>query len=247
MDCSRDCAHGSCGCNGGLPSAAFRYVIANGGIDTEKDYNYTQVSIPCDTTQAKRVAAKIEGYKSVPPFNESQLLAAVVRQPVSVGINAQGPFQFYHSGVLDAKVEESCACDDVNCLDHAVLVVGFGTDHGVDYWTVKNSWGPQWGESGYARMARNVVDGYGENSGLCGIAVLPVYPTVAKGPAVPLPAPTPPHPSPKPKGWCNNCGEDCEWQCQQIQMSCDSQSTTAPKTCYCKSPTAPCGNVTLAA
>jgi C1A family cysteine protease len=55
-------------------------------------------------------------------------------------------------------------CDPAS-LDHAVLLVGFGTDSngggGGDYWRVKNSWGESWGEDGYFRIGRG--------SGLCGI------------------------------------------------------------------------------
>jgi hypothetical protein len=76
--------------------------------------------------------------------------------------------------------------------DHAVLVVGYGTDSqsGKDYWLVKNSWGDQWGEQGYVRMLRGKGD-----SGECGVLQSPVYPVV-KGAPGPTPAPTPSPPTP---------------------------------------------------
>lgn len=57
-------------------------------------------------------------------------------------------------------------------LDHAVVIVGYGSENGQEYWIVKNSWGTNWGEAGYAKIARNVR----YSTGLCGIAMMPSYP-----------------------------------------------------------------------
>ena len=63
-------------------------------------------------------------------------------------------------------------------LDHGVLVVGYGYDffHGMEYWIVKNSWGPKWGENGYIRMAKGIEDPKGQ----CGIAMDASYPVSRK-------------------------------------------------------------------
>jgi C1A family cysteine protease len=94
-------------------------------------------------------------------------MAAVAKGPVSVAIEAdQSAFQSYRSGI----VKSGCGTQ----LDHGVLVVGYGSENGTDYWVVKNSWGASWGESGYIRLARTSASG----PGVCGLQSQASYPTV---------------------------------------------------------------------
>jgi len=57
--------------------------------------------------------------------------------------------------------------DGPNCpvnskdTNHCVLIVGYDSIDGQDYWIVKNSWGTQWGMQGYMRMKRNTNKEYG--------------------------------------------------------------------------------------
>ncbi len=39
-------------------------------------------------------------------------------------------------------------------LDHCVQLTGWGSENGVDHWSVRNSWGATWGEAGYLRVER---------------------------------------------------------------------------------------------
>ncbi|XP_075148340.1 cathepsin L-like [Haematobia irritans] len=166
VDCSN--SYGNMGCMGGWPSSAFQYITDNGGIDTEDSYPYEAINNQC-RFNANSVGATATGFVKIPVDDEEALKNAVATNgPISVGIDASHQsFQLYKAGVYN---EPQCSSSD---LDHAVLVVGYGTDAatGLDYWLVKNSWGTSWGEQGYIRMARN-------QKNQCGIVTAATYPTV---------------------------------------------------------------------
>lgn len=187
VSCDHD---GDQGCKGGSMDTAFGWIKEH-GICSETDYPYTSgMGITGSCKAACKPEVTLTGFTDIPKGDESSLLAAVGKGPVSIAIEAdKNAFQLYKSGVLDS---DSCG----KALDHGVLIVGYGSDSGKDYWKIKNSWGPTWGEDGYIRMVRN--------KDMCGLADMASYPTGVKtlGPLPPTPPPTPapttPPPGPKP-------------------------------------------------
>ncbi|KAF4364644.1 hypothetical protein F8388_007773 [Cannabis sativa] len=168
VDCDR--AYNS-GCNGGLMDYAFEFIIKNGGITSENDYPYAGVNGQCNASRANKKVVSISGYEDVPTLDEKALKIAVAHQPISVAIEASGrALQLYQSGVFTGE----CGTK----LDHGVAVVGYGTENGVDYWLVRNSWGTNWGEEGYFKLERNLV---GTKNGKCGIAIEASYPVKNEG------------------------------------------------------------------
>lgn len=86
---------------------------------------------------------------------------------MNVGVQGSSPLlKSYASGILS-----STACGTK--IDHAVVIVGYSistTQNGVSYYIVRNSWGADWGENGYARIL--IADG----AGTCGIQIQVGYP-----------------------------------------------------------------------
>jgi len=159
-------------CAGGDMTQAMQF--AEGGVCTEASYPYTcggKIVGACRANYATNCTVGIPkggvtGVMAVAK-TEAALMSAVAQQPISIGVQANQPvFKHYRGGIMTA------ACG--TALDHGILAVGYGTENGVDYWIVKNSWGTRWGEAGFGRLKRGVPGG-----GECGILMDAAYPVIA--------------------------------------------------------------------
>jgi C1A family cysteine protease len=118
-------------------NAAFWYVIDH-GITTLEKYPYVGKDQKCYYKDTMKVFQHTR-CAEVPANNTRALASAVVKQPVSISVEADTlQFQFYKKGVFNGK----CGLD----IDHGILLTGYGTLDGKDYWKCKNSWGASWGQ-----------------------------------------------------------------------------------------------------
>lgn len=162
IDCSND--FGNHGCHHGSVNRALKYIQLTGGIDASHTYPLQGMDMICQFDR-QHVVSRVTGFVSVQANDEDVLKDAVANVgPISVSLNVSPLYmQFYDRGIL-SKI--TCSAQDLN---HAMTVIGYGSDDGQDFWLIKNSWGTAWGEDGYLRLARNQAN-------LCGIASNAVYP-----------------------------------------------------------------------
>ncbi|CAH1392196.1 unnamed protein product [Nezara viridula] len=162
IDCDRGLDNG---CGGGLAFHAFRY-LKDRGLQSEDTYPYEAKDNKCRFNERKVVnGTKVRSWTIIRNGDLDALQKAVATVgPISVSINTKSKsFRFYGGGILTG---DGC---DPSSVNHAVLLVGYGSENGKDYWIVKNSWNTWWGEKGYIRFERN-------SNNTCGIATHPSYP-----------------------------------------------------------------------
>lgn len=143
--------------------SAYNYIKEN-GLESEANYPYEEFDDTCRFNKSKSVVS-ISGYAKVNE-DETALAAAVSSVgPIAVAIDATDELQLYSSGIL-----EDNSCSSVG-LNHGVLLVGYGSEDGKDYYIIKNSWGAYWGENGFFRLGNR-------GSNPCGIIKDACYPKV---------------------------------------------------------------------
>jgi len=159
------CDTGDMGCSGGQLPKAWEYLTST-GIVSESCFPYsagsgtapacTNKCVDSESWSSSKFKAKT-GYAINGVLNVQKDL--MTNGPVQVAFKVYKSFMGYKTGVYQKHFWELLPEGG-----HAVKVVGWGTDSGVDYWRVANSWDTTWGEEGFFRIRR------GKNA--CGIETM---------------------------------------------------------------------------
>mmetsp|Transcript_25325 Transcript_25325/g.38931 ORF Transcript_25325/g.38931 Transcript_25325/m.38931 type:complete len:416 (+) Transcript_25325:19-1266(+) len=179
-----DTCGGTGGCAGATSELAYDYLSVYGALE-EDQLGYTsyyghESSCPSTFETNLRLPRKfpgavalIEGFVQLPSNDYVALMNAVAKAgPVAVSV-AASPWSFYSRGVFDDVSDGSPPANrDVN---HLTVLVGYGTDQdtGEDYWLVRNSWSPTWGEGGYIRLKRTDPSTLADPDDDCGMDTTP--------------------------------------------------------------------------
>ncbi|CAI5497601.1 unnamed protein product, partial [Closterium sp. Naga37s-1] len=189
-----DCTGAAASCRGGYPEAALQYA-AKIGLQDEAGYSYTGASGKCSVNKDTEKWS-ISMYEQVPLPGPLGLILALQKQPVIVTIRASAQdFIDYAEGIYEgwncySPVGEvvgdtqgngfgatATATNNTGLLDHVMLAVGYNyvvPGSAQNYFILKNSWGPNWGENGYMKIRME-----GDAFGTCGMLVnRGLYPVV---------------------------------------------------------------------
>jgi len=140
-----DCDTTDQGCEGGWPYNAYAFVISEGGLEDDSDYPYTAQDGTCNF-QSNMVKVTISSWQyATTNSDETTLQTNLVNWgPLSVCVDASS-WQDYTGGII-------MGADCTNSIDHCVQLVVYDMTQSTPFWIVRNSWGTDWGETGYIRL-----------------------------------------------------------------------------------------------
>merc|ERR1711945_82063 len=153
---------GTGGCMGSIPQLAFTYIQLFGHV-TEDEWPYTAGNGNTGSCEydynGMPPSVGLSGYTILEANNQEAVMQHLAEVgPLAVAVYASG-WGAYSGGIYDG-----CSYDSNIALNHAVQLVGYGSDADGDYWIVRNSWGAGWGEDGYIRLRRDATAQCGTDS-----------------------------------------------------------------------------------
>ena len=128
-------------------SNAMNFYTYSKAMYTEDSYPYTAADGSCSDGSPDSPVRNYRNAQVQSSWDESTIKNALSSQVLSIAVSAgNNHWYYYNSGILNTQ---HCG----SSIDHAVAMVGWGSQDGTDYWIIRNSWGDSWGEGGYIRVA----------------------------------------------------------------------------------------------
>lgn len=162
-----DCAQSN-GCSGGFSFRALEYAQKR-GVASEQTWHYRGGDNRCPSSLS--TIARISDYCVRSRYNYGGLKTENLSDlDIQQALVKFGPMYIVlNADPLSTRNYRGGVFSDIFCRpnpNHAVTLVGYTPDA----WIIKNSWGANWGERGYFRLAR------GRN--MCGINTEIAYPLI---------------------------------------------------------------------
>jgi len=192
-DLNSCCAACGMGCEGGYPSAAWSYWVHSGVVSggnykgggcfpyqlANCDHHTTGKYGPCPDVvptptctkqcedgstwaKEKRFGSSSYGVSSRVADIQNEILN---HGPIEVAFSVYQDFLTYKSGVYQHQTGSMLG-------GHAVKMIGWGVDNGVNYWTIANSWNEDWGNGGFFNIKRGGNECGIEGQGVAGLPKL---------------------------------------------------------------------------
>ena len=146
---SVSCDKANLGCQGGYLPRTWNYYKTT-GLVTENCFPYTSQkgTVEACITECKDGSEwkkyKISDYSSFRGVNAIRK-EILENGPVQTGFTVYNDFMSYKSGIYKHVSGSALG-------GHAVIIIGWGVEEGVEYWIAQNSWDKNWGENGYFRI-----------------------------------------------------------------------------------------------
>lgn len=156
-----NCAEYTQGCSGGYGFLTSKWS-EDVGLLPEKCAPYNgggACEVQCKGDSGARYRASnhryVGGYYG--GASEDSMLSELVHNgPVVAAFEPGVGLMYYKEGIY--KTRPDTEKKEWQKVDHAVLIVGYGEEEGKRYWIIQNSWGDEWGQGGFFRMARGDND-----------------------------------------------------------------------------------------
>lgn len=207
------CNKNNWSCDGGFFAHEYHKALPMGGVP-EAEFPYVGKQVACKTNLSHPYHIASWSFipskdDNTPPTVEAIKNAIYTYGPIGAAVGASNAFMSYSSGVFNQ-------CDGTQ-PNHAIVLTGWDDDG--QYFVMKNSWGPNWGDGGFMKIK------YGCN--YIGIAAnyitLSSDPTPNPNPS-PTPDPLPPKCTPQPYA---NAGSDVRvFRGQPVRLGTPARPST---------------------